>query len=392
MTCHLGDFEEYAALRRDAEGPRGRAGPQRGRPSAGRRPPRSLEALKIGDVIRVPAGRNAGLAVVLDPGLVRVDAEPAADRAHGRAAGPPAVRDGLPVTGRGAGAAADPEVVQPAQPAEPARPRRDAARHGARRRRPRQPPAARRRGGRRRDHPAADGDPAAPLPRLRRPREPRPLGRALPPAAPRDRAAPAPGRSRGPTRIARRVRPGLRGARRRSATSTATTVTDDGRRLARIYSELDLLAAECLRDGLWDGLAPAELAACVSTLVYESRHADDDDAAAAAQTAACARSWPTMVRDWGRLDAAGEGPPPVVPARAGPRLRLGGLALGLGGSARDGARPRCDLGGGGLRPLDPQLLDLLDQVAQASDGKLRTSADAASRAMRRGVISYSSVT
>ena len=52
-------------------------------------------------------------------------------------------------------------------------------------------------------------------------------------------------------------------------------VTDDGRRLRRIYTELDLLAAECLRQGVWDGLAPAELAACLSALVYESRHADD---------------------------------------------------------------------------------------------------------------------
>ena len=32
------------------------------------------------------------------------------------------------------------------------------------------------------------------------------------------------------------------------------TVTPDGRRLAGLYSELDLLAAESLRRGLWDGL------------------------------------------------------------------------------------------------------------------------------------------
>ena len=41
-------------------------------------------------------------------------------------------------------------------------------------------------------------------------------------------------------------------------------VTPDGRRLGDLYTELDLLAAECLRRGLWDGLDPAELAACVS--------------------------------------------------------------------------------------------------------------------------------
>ncbi|WP_280460165.1 hypothetical protein, partial [Nocardia carnea] len=33
-------------------------------------------------------------------------------------------------------------------------------------------------------------------------------------------------------------------------------VTADGRRLARIYAESDLLVAECLRQGLWRGLGP----------------------------------------------------------------------------------------------------------------------------------------
>src|ERR671916_864652 len=48
-------------------------------------------------------------------------------------------------------------------------------------------------------------------------------------------------------------------------------VTDDGRRLARIWSESDLLVAECLRAGVWKGLTPAELAAVTSTVVFEAR-------------------------------------------------------------------------------------------------------------------------
>ncbi len=48
-------------------------------------------------------------------------------------------------------------------------------------------------------------------------------------------------------------------------------VTADGRRLAALYAELDLLAAECVRRGTWAGLAPADLAACVSALTFESR-------------------------------------------------------------------------------------------------------------------------
>ncbi len=48
-------------------------------------------------------------------------------------------------------------------------------------------------------------------------------------------------------------------------------VTDDGRLLARIYSESDLLVAECLRTGVWEGLDAAELAAALSSVLYESR-------------------------------------------------------------------------------------------------------------------------
>ncbi len=48
-------------------------------------------------------------------------------------------------------------------------------------------------------------------------------------------------------------------------------VTDDGRLLARIYSESDLLVAECLRSGTWEGLDAAELAAVLSSVLYESR-------------------------------------------------------------------------------------------------------------------------
>ena len=48
-------------------------------------------------------------------------------------------------------------------------------------------------------------------------------------------------------------------------------VTDAGRVLARIYAERDLLISECLRHGLWQGLDPADLAAAVSACVYEPR-------------------------------------------------------------------------------------------------------------------------
>ena len=48
-------------------------------------------------------------------------------------------------------------------------------------------------------------------------------------------------------------------------------VTDKGRTLARIYGEADILIGEALSKGVFDDLAPAEVAALLSSAVYEGR-------------------------------------------------------------------------------------------------------------------------
>jgi ATP-dependent RNA helicase HelY len=67
MACDKGDFGAYFAIRqRIAEREKSMARATTRRAAA----VDSLQRLRIGDVIRVPAGRRAGLAVVLDPGTV----------------------------------------------------------------------------------------------------------------------------------------------------------------------------------------------------------------------------------------------------------------------------------------------------------------------------------
>ncbi|TML62579.1 MAG: DEAD/DEAH box helicase [Actinobacteria bacterium] len=48
-------------------------------------------------------------------------------------------------------------------------------------------------------------------------------------------------------------------------------LTDSGAQLARIYHECDLLVAECLRGGLFDGLDPPSVVSLASTFSYEQR-------------------------------------------------------------------------------------------------------------------------
>jgi ATP-dependent RNA helicase HelY len=80
------------------------------------------------------------------------------------------------------------------------------------------------------------------------------------------------------------------------------TVTPDGNRLGGIYSELDLLAAECLRRGFWRGLNPAELAACVSVLTFESRQQTDDAGPVRLPKGPVRDVLSDMTRTWGELD------------------------------------------------------------------------------------------
>ena len=110
-----------------------------------------------------------------------------------------------------------------------------------------------------------------PVPRVPRPAEARALGRPAPTQLEqqiRGRRPPDPDADRDARPPVRTRARGARGARVRA---TGSRSSRRGGRLARIYGEGDILMAEALADGLLDGLEPAEVAALVSTIVYESR-------------------------------------------------------------------------------------------------------------------------
>src|SRR5688500_4372318 len=68
-ACHLGDFADYFAVR-VAIADREKAVARHSAASRRAAAVESLGRLRVGDVIRVPSGRRAGFAVVLDPGVV----------------------------------------------------------------------------------------------------------------------------------------------------------------------------------------------------------------------------------------------------------------------------------------------------------------------------------
>ncbi|NJQ01420.1 DEAD/DEAH box helicase [Streptomyces zingiberis] len=403
MTCHLGDFEEYARLRRelkDREAELAREGVAQRRAAAAA----ALEKLRPGDVIHVPAGKYAGLALVLDPGVPA--GRSGGHRGFDHQDGPrplvltaerqvkrlAAVDFPVPVE------ALDRMRIPRTFNARSPHSRRDLA--SALRSRAGHLTPQRHRKGR---APAADDTEIARL---------RAALRAHPCHGCDDREDHA----RWAERYHRLRRDNHQLERRiqgRTNTIARTfdrvcalltglgylqgdEVTGDGRRLARLYGELDLLASECLRAGVWDELGPADLAACASALVYEARTAEDalppQLPGGAAQGAL-----KEMVRIWGRLDAleeehrisqtegVGQREPDLGFARSAHRWASG---HGLDEVLREAEMPAGDF----VRWCK-QVIDVLGQIAEAApEGTgIRRTARRAVDGMLRGVVAYSSV-
>lgn len=176
---------------------------------------------------------------------------------------------------------------------------------------------------------------------------------------------------------------------------TDPQVTDDGRLLARIYSESDLLVAECLRTGAWAGLKPPELAAVVSAVLYESRGGDGPGASSGAEAPT-----PRLRQALGqtaRLSAelrADEQTHRIGQSREPDDgfvnviyrwARTGDLAAAL--AAADATGAGSPLLAGDFVRWCRQVLDLLDQVRNAApDPEVRAVAKRAINDIRRGVV------
>ena len=169
-----------------------------------------------------------------------------------------------------------------------------------------------------------------------------------------------------------------------------TQVNAKGRRLQRIYAELDLVAAEALEQGLWSGLTAPELAAVLSCLVYESRRPDDASPPRLPGGAAKPAIAET-VRLWGELEQLQREHQIEFSRR--PDLGFAWAAYRWAeGDELDEVLDATGLPAGDFVRWVKQLIDLAGQVADASGGgPLRQTAREAVSLLRRGVVAYSSV-
>ena len=377
MHCHLGDFAEYWRLREKAEQIReeARKGRERVRTDAVRH---ALAALRPGEVIFVPRARRRGLAVVLSSreGRPTVLAQ---DRKFFRLSvrdfeEPPIVLTKIPLPRSGSARSArfrrDLAARLVALDVRPAKQRRDRLDARAQREAARLEELASR-------HPC----------------------HACPDRSTHERWA---GR-------ASQIEQRLRGIERRVKTRTETlarqfervlgvleelgyvrdfAILPKGDVLSRIYGEGDILVAEALGEGLVTGLSPAETAALVSTVVYESRervprHAD-------MPTADTAERYQRLDRLWRRIRRS-EDSHHVELCR---ELEAGFATPVFQWSE---GKPLQDvLAETGLAPGDfvrncKQLLDLLRQIEEVASARTAELAHQAIESVNRGVVSYTGV-
>ncbi|MDX1620042.1 MAG: DEAD/DEAH box helicase [Nitriliruptorales bacterium] len=160
--------------------------------------------------------------------------------------------------------------------------------------------------------------------------------------------------------------------------------TEDGMLLASIYSQSDLLVAECVRRRILEDLGPAELAGLASLFLYEPRGGDttiDPDIPTGRLAAAVDEV----------LDVADELRRREMAENLRPMPDLDGGFIGpawrwASGASLDDALGDVDLTGGDFVRNVKQVADLVGQLRSVGDERMRRSADQALDALRRGIV------
>lgn len=164
-------------------------------------------------------------------------------------------------------------------------------------------------------------------------------------------------------------------------------VTESGKMLARIYGERDLLVAEALRLKIWDNLDAPSLAAMAAALVYEPRR-DDENFEPRAVKGNFQASFTNTQLLWDDLENL---------AKKHKLQRSSKLEMDLSypihrwatGAKLDLVLESADLLPGDFIRWCKQIIDLLEQLAKASEGPISSKAKDAVDLVKRGIVAYS---
>lgn len=169
------------------------------------------------------------------------------------------------------------------------------------------------------------------------------------------------------------------------------SISPDGQRLRRIYGEKDLLISQSLRLGAFDDLDAVEVAALASVLVYQAKR-EDRGLRPRMPSISLETSVDIVIREWSALEDVEE--QNKLPLTGEPEL---GLVWPMYKWARGRHLQEVlngtDLAAGDFVRWVKQVIDLLDQLAKIPglEPRLARLCTEAISLIRRGVVAYSSV-
>jgi len=167
----------------------------------------------------------------------------------------------------------------------------------------------------------------------------------------------------------------------------APQVTDRGDLLAGIYSDADLLVAQAITEGMWEGLGPPELAAMAGAVVYEGRQREDSPRLPGGRVRESALALADLARELAEVESRFGVPTTrdldlgfVWPVHAW--AQGGRLATILADS---------EMAAGDFVRWCRQAIDLLDQIREAvpREHPLHANARRGRDLIDRGIVSYS---
>ncbi|HEX6230412.1 MAG TPA: DEAD/DEAH box helicase [Actinomycetota bacterium] len=166
------------------------------------------------------------------------------------------------------------------------------------------------------------------------------------------------------------------------------SILPKGHALARIYGEGDVLVSEALDDGLLDGLTPAECAALVSTIVYESR--EREPRTGEMPTDGTAARYRRLQAIWQRVRRAEDAHHVELCRELDDGFALAVHRWAEGEPLEDVLR-RTGMAPGDFVRNCKQLLDLLRQIEDVAGEEAADIARRAREAVNRGVVAYTGI-
>ncbi|WP_247040502.1 DEAD/DEAH box helicase [Arthrobacter rhizosphaerae] len=173
--------------------------------------------------------------------------------------------------------------------------------------------------------------------------------------------------------------------------SGKVVIGPDGQRLRRIYGEKDLLISQALRQGAFDDLDAAEIAALASILVFQAKR-EDRGLRPRMPSVSLETSVDIVVQEWSALEDTEEAN--KLPLTGEPELGLmWPIFKWAKGRHLQEVLSGTDLAAGDFVRWVKQVIDLLDQLAKIPglDPRIARLCSEAITLVRRGVVAYSTV-